>query len=69
MSESDILALIRGNATIPYRIYIEGNDTPLTEYEIVSTSYEDYRYVDTDSLVIGQFVARTLNGEIKNINS
>ena len=68
MSESDILALIRGNATIPYRIYIEGNDTPLTEYEIVSTSYEDYRYVDTDSLVIGQFVARTLNGEIKNIN-
>ena len=68
MSESDILALIRGNATIPYRIYIEGNNTPLTEYEIVSTSYEDYRYVDTDSLVIGQFVARTLNGEIKNIN-
>ena len=54
MSESDILALIRGNATIPYRIYIEGNATPLTEYEIVSTSYEDYRYVDTDSLVIGQ---------------
>lgn len=68
MSESDILALIRGNATIPYRIYIEGNNTPLTEYEIISTSYEDYRYVDTDSLVIGQFVARTLNGEIKNIN-
>ena len=68
MSESDILALIRGNATIPYRIYIEGNDTPLTEYEIISTTYEDYRYVDTDSLVVGQFVARTLNGEIKNIN-
>lgn len=68
MSESDILALIRGNATIPYRIYIEGNDTPLDEYEIVSTTYEDYRYVDTDSLVIGQFVARTFNGEIKNIN-
>lgn len=68
MSESDILALIRGNATIPYRIYIEGNDTHLTEDEIISTSYEDYRYVDTDSLVIGQFVARTFNGEIKNIN-
>lgn len=68
MSESDILALIRGYATIPYRIYIEGNDTPLDEYEIVSTTYEDYRYVDTDSLVIGQFVARTFNGEIKNIN-
>ena len=68
MSESDILALIRGNATIPYRIYIDGNDTPLTEYEIISTTYEDYRYVDTNSLVIGQFVARTFNGEIKNIN-
>ena len=68
MSESDILALIRGNATIPYRIYIDGSDTPLDEYEIVSTTYEDYRYVDTDSLVIGQFVARTFNGEIKNIN-
>ena len=68
MSESDILALIRGNATIPYRIYIEGNDTPLTEYEIVSTTYEDYRYVDTDSLVVGQFVTRTLNGELLNIN-
>lgn len=68
MSESDILALIRGYATIPYRIYIEGNDTPLDEYEIISTTYEDYRYVDTDSLVIGQFVARTFNGEIKNIN-
>ena len=68
MNESDILALIRGSATIPYRIYIEGNDTPLTEYDIVSTTYEDYRYVDSDSLVVGQFVARTLNGEIKNIN-
>ena len=68
MSESDILALIRGNATIPYRIYIDGNDTPLTEYEIISTTYEDYRYVDSNSFVVGQFVARTFNGEIKNIN-
>lgn len=68
MNESDILALIRGNATIPYRIYIDGNDTPLTEDEIVSTTYEDYRYVDTKSLVVGQFVARTFNGELKNIN-
>lgn len=68
MSESDILALIRGDATIPYRIYIDGNDTPLTENEVISTTYEDYRYVDTDSLVVGQFVARTFNGEIKNIN-
>ena len=68
MSENDILALIQGSATILYRIYIDGNDTPLTEYDIVSTTYEDYRYVDSDSLVVGQFVARTLNGEIKNIN-
>jgi hypothetical protein len=68
VNESDILALIRGNATIPYRIYIEGNDIPLTENEIISTTYEDYRYVDTDSLVVGQFVARTFSGEIKNIN-
>lgn len=68
MSESDILALINGNATIPYRIFIEGNDTPLTEDEIISTTYEDYRYVDTNSLVVGQFVARTLEGSILNVN-
>lgn len=68
MSENDILALINGDATIPYRIYIDGNETPLTEYDIISTTYEDYRYVDTDSLVVGQFVARTLNGELLNLN-
>lgn len=68
MSESDILALISGTATIPYRILIEGNNIPLTENEIISTTYEDYRYVDTNSLVVGQFVARTLEGSILNIN-
>lgn len=44
------------------------NREELTEYDIVSTTYEDYRYVDTDSLVVGQFVARAFNGELKNID-
>lgn len=73
MNDADKKALIDGSATIPYRITIIG-DTPeenkvLTENDIVSTTYEDYRYVDTATLCIGQFVARTISGQLMNPNS
>lgn len=69
MSESDKIALVNGTATIPYRIIINGDvDNMLTEYDIVSTTYEDYRYVNTSTLCIGQFVARTFEGKLKNYN-
>ena len=70
MLDTDKRALITGEATIPYRIIINGDvDNPLTEYDILNTTYEDYRYVDADSIVVGQFVARTLKGEVKNPRS
>ena len=73
MNETDKQALIDGSATIPYRITILGNteseNEVLTEYDIVNTTYEDYRYVDTATLCIGQFVARTISGELMNPNN
>lgn len=73
MNETDKQALIDGSATIPYRITIigdtESDNEVLTEYDIVSTTYEDYRYVDTATLCIGQFVARTISGELMNPNN
>ena len=73
MNETDKQALIDGSATIPYRITIigdtESENEVLTEYDIVSTTYEDYRYVDTATLCIGQFVARTISGELMNPNN
>ena len=73
MNETDKQALIEGSATIPYRINIlgdtESENEVLTEYDIVNTTYEDYRYVDTATLCIGQFVARTISGELMNPNN
>ena len=73
MNENDKQALIDGSATIPYRITIigdtESENEVLTEYDIVNTTYEDYRYVDTATLCIGQFVARTISGELMNPNN
>ena len=69
MDNKDKQALIDGTATIPYKLHILNNDgtikDTLTEEDIVSTDYEDYRYVDSSSLCIGQFVARKLKGEVK----
>ena len=66
MNNNDKQALIVGNATIPYRIVIDGDvENALTEYDIINTTYEDFRYVDTNSICIGQFVARTFSGDIK----
>lgn len=73
MNETDKQSLIDGSATIPYRITIigdtESENEVLTEYDIVNTTYEDYRYVDTATLCIGQFVARTISGELMNPNN
>lgn len=66
MLDTDKQALIDGSATIEYKISFD--DTELNEYNIVNTTYEDYRYVDSDSLVIGQFVARMLKGEIDTVD-
>ena len=66
MNNNDKQALIVGNATIPYRIVIDGDvENALTEYDIINTTYEDFRYVDINSICIGQFVARTFSGDIK----
>ena len=73
MTDSDKQALINGTATIPYRITVLGDteteNVILSEEDIVSTTYEDYRYVDTATICIGQFVARTISGELKNVNN
>ena len=72
MTDSDKQALLDGTVTIPYRITVLGDteedNVILTETDIVNTSYEDYRYVDTATICIGQFVARTISGELINKN-
>lgn len=71
MTENDKDLLVNGESTIPFRInIINGNETTeLTEYDIVNLSYEDFRYVDANSLVVGQFVARKITGELSTINT
>lgn len=72
MSDSDKQALIDGTATIPFRITIlgetEDENVVLTEYDITDVTYEDYRYVDTATICIGQFVAREISGTIVTTN-
>ena len=73
MSDSDKQALLDGAATIPFRITIlgktEDDNVVLTEADIVDVTYEDYRYVDTATICIGQFVARDISGTVLNYNS
>lgn len=73
MSDSDKQALLDGTATIPFRITIlgdtEDDNVVLTEADIVDVTYEDYRYVDTATICIGQFVARDISGTVLNYNS
>lgn len=64
MNDNDKQAILNNIATIPYKIEIIGTDIVLTERDIISVDYEDFRYVDADSICIGQFVARTIKGEI-----
>ena len=72
MSDSDKQALLNGTATIPFRITIlgetEDDNVVLTESDIVNITYEDYRYVDTATICIGQFVARDISGTIVTTN-
>lgn len=72
MSDSDKQALLNGTATIPFRITILGeteeDNVVLTEHDIVNVTYEDYRYVDTATICIGQFVAREVSGTIVTTN-
>lgn len=72
MSDSDKQALLDGTATIPFRITIlgetEDDNVVLTEADIVDVTYEDYRYVDTATICIGQFVAREVSGTIVTTN-
>ena len=68
---SDKQALINNTCTIPVKILTKDdneNIIELTEHDIVNFDYEDYRYVDDDSIVIGQFVARKVTGELRNRN-
>lgn len=72
ISNNDKQALIDGTATIPFRInIIQDGDVikTLNEHSIVDLNYEDFRYVDTESLVIGQFVARKVTGNLDQIYS
>lgn len=71
MTNNDKDLLINNQCTIPIKIHvIDGeNTTTLTENDIISVSYEDFRYVNTNSLVVGQFVARKVTGELSSINT
>lgn len=72
MSDNDKQALIDGTATIPFRITIlgetESENVVLTEEDIANITYEDYRYVDTATICIGQFVAREISGTVITTN-
>lgn len=70
ISNDDKQALIDGIATIPYKINIIQNGTiikTLDDRSIVDIDYEDFRYVNTESLVIGQFVARKVTGNLDQL--
>lgn len=70
ISNDDKQALIDGIATIPYKINIIQNGTiikTLDDHSIVDVDYEDFRYVNTESLVIGQFVARKVTGTLDQL--
>lgn len=73
MNDNDKKALLDGTATIPYKITVLGDTEEeniiLTENDIVSVTYEDYRYVDTATICVGQFVARTISGTLIKPNS
>ena len=70
ISPDDRQALIDNIATIPFKINVIQNNQvikTLDEHSIISADYEDFRYVDTSTLVIGQFVARKFTGKLDNI--
>lgn len=72
MSENAKTALLNGSATIKTKMQFytgEVIDLTLTEDNyIFSWNYEDFRYVPNNGF-IGQFVARELNGKLKNVDN
>ena len=70
ISNEDKEALINGTAIIPFKINIIQNGTiikTLDEHSIVDIDYEDFRYVNTESLVVGQFVAKRITGTLDQL--
>lgn len=70
ITNADKQALLNGSATIPFKINIIQDGEvikTLTENSIVDLDHEDFRYVDTESLGIGQFVARKVVGTLDQI--
>lgn len=70
ITSSDKQALLDNSATIPFNILIKQDGEvvkTLNENSIVNLDYEDFRYVDTQSLCIGQFVARKVTGTLDQI--
>lgn len=70
MIDSDKQALLNNTCTIPIRLTftINGEQHVIRENNIIDINYEDYRYVDTQSLVVGQFVARKITGSISTLD-
>ena len=70
ITNADKQALLNGSATIPFKINIIQDGQvikTLDEHSIVSLNHEDFRYVNTESLCIGQFVARKITGTLDQI--
>lgn len=71
-TNADKQALIDNTATIPFKINIIQDGSivrTLDETNIVNIDYEDFRYVDSDSLIVGQFVARKITGSLDRIDT
>lgn len=70
ITNADKQALLNGTVTIPFKINIIKDGEiikTLNENSIVSLEYEDFKYVDTQTICIGQFVARKITGELDQI--
>ena len=72
ISDSDKQALLDGTALIPFKINIIQDGKiikTLDENSIVDIDDEDFRYVNPESIVIGQFVAKKITGNLDRIYS
>ena len=71
INPSDRQSLLNNTCTIPFRLtFNDNNETQvITESNIINVSYEDFRYVDAQSLIIGQFVARKIIGTLTSVNT
>lgn len=73
MNNGDKQALLNGSATIETKIeilpLIQGEEPIILDQNnsVIKWNYEDFRYVKNEGW-IGQFVARQVTGDLKNIN-